>query len=142
MDFLNGMDPPGGASSAKPQPFLLSEETIAAARARAAAGQNGSNPSSSNLPASRNGNGTAPSPSTNKPRLQARAPAVVGDARTGMGAMGGGGSRTATSDLADFLKNSGPPEPVVQTRREEVPEKKKRFWQRGKSSGKTYGDLP
>jgi hypothetical protein len=59
-----------------------------------------------------------------------------------MGAMGGGGSRTATSDLADFLKNSGPPEPVVQTRREEVPEKKKRFWQRGKSSGKTYGDLP
>ena len=141
MDFLNGMDPPGGASSAKPQPFLLSEETIAAARARAAAGQNGSNPSSSNLPASRNGNGTAPSPSTNKPRLQARAPAVVGDARTGMGAMGGG-SRTATSDLADFLKNSGPPEPVVQTRREEVPEKKKRFWQRGKSSGKTYGDLP
>ena len=145
MDFLNGMDPPGGASSAKPQPFLLSEETIAAAKARAAAGQNGSN--SSNLTASRNGNGTAPpfgsassSSSTNKPRLQARAPAVA-DGRSGMGGMGGG-SRTATSDLADFLKNSGPPEPVVQTRREEVPEKKKRFWQRGKSSGKTYGDLP
>jgi hypothetical protein len=143
MDFLNGMDPPGGASSAKPQPFLLSEETIAAAKARAAAGQNGSN--SYNLTASRNGNGTAPPPfgsassssSTNKPRLQARAPAVA-DGRGGMG----GGSRTATSDLADFLKNSGPPEPVVQTRREEVPEKKKRFWQRGKSTGKTYGDLP
>ncbi|CAN9371419.1 unnamed protein product [Alternaria alternata] len=131
MDFLNGMDPPGGASSAKPQPFLLSEETIAAARARAAAGQNGSNPSSSNLPASRNGNGCKPVPLLLW-EMQGR----------GMGAMGGGGSRTATSDLADFLKNSGPPEPVVQTRREEVPEKKKRFWQRGKSSGKTYGDLP
>ncbi|KAL1794503.1 hypothetical protein ACET3X_007924 [Alternaria dauci] len=158
MDFLNGMDPPSGnAASNKPQPFLLSEETIAAAKARAAAsaaagtGQNGSNPSllsssSSSHPSSnhtvggsRNGNGNGNA--MDKSRLQARAPAIGGIGN-------GGSSRTATSDLADFLKNSGPPEGMMggRARKEEevvVPvEKKKRFWQRGKSGGKTYGDLP
>ncbi|KAF1941344.1 hypothetical protein EJ02DRAFT_206463 [Clathrospora elynae] len=141
MDFLNGMDPP---STGKPQPFLLSEATIAAAKARASA----SNPSlTSSNSTSRNGYGNAPAygtmssnyvssgaPHPYKPRLQARAPAV-GDAR------GGATARTVTSDLADFLMNSGPPEPPVQNVRavrKEEEKKSRKFWRRGK----TYGDLP
>ncbi|KAF1831957.1 hypothetical protein BDW02DRAFT_605243 [Decorospora gaudefroyi] len=138
MDFLNGMEPP---STSKPQPFMLSEETIAAARARA----NASSPSSS-VSTARNGNGNAApfgsvsstsvgsdAPPSYKPRLQARAPAV-GDIR-------GSGSRTNTSDLADFLRNSGPPEPTVSNvgpARKEEEKKSRKFWRRGK----TYGDLP
>ncbi|KAH7396913.1 hypothetical protein DE146DRAFT_614874 [Phaeosphaeria sp. MPI-PUGE-AT-0046c] len=109
MDFLNGMEPP---SNSKPEPFMLSPETIAAAKARASA-------SNSTLSSSHTATRTGPSQygaisSTSiasdahrsyKPRLQARAPAVS-DTRT---------SRTATSDLADFLKNSGPPEPPINT---------------------------
>lgn len=148
MDFLNGMDPP---TTNKPQPFMLSEETIAAARARA----NASNSSlSSSNTAIRNGStnnapfGTASTasiasdaPRAYKPRLQARAPAVA-DPRAGVG-------RTGTSDLADFLKNSGPPEPPPSSVSRSVSsaggkkddggqQKKKRFWQRGK----TFGDMP
>jgi hypothetical protein len=132
MDFLNGMEPP---SSSKPQPFMLSEDTIAAARARAA----GSNPSLSSGSTARNGapqfgsvsstSVTSDAPRSHKARLQARAPAVA-DVR-------GGGARTNTSDLADFLKNSGPPEPVAPPRKEEE-KKSRKFWRRGK----TYGDLP
>ncbi|RAR01783.1 hypothetical protein DDE82_006257 [Stemphylium lycopersici] len=137
MDFLNGQEPP---TTSKPQPFMLSEETIAAARARAKA----SNPSTSALTTPRNGNSSAPpfsavssstvasdAPRAFKPRLQARSPAS-GSMR--------GSSRTATSDLADFLKNSGPPEPPVSYSAPAKEEKKSRkFW---KSSKKTYGDLP
>ena len=141
MDFLNGMDPP---SNDKPQPFMLSEETIAAARARAAA----SNTSlSSSHTATRNG--TAPAfgqgssasvaseaPRAYKPRLQARTP-PAGDAR----AVVGGGSKTATSDLADFLRDSGPPPDYSRanapTKKEEE-KKSRKFWR----SKKTYGDLP
>jgi len=129
MDFLNDMEPP---TNSKPQPFVLSEETIAAARARA----NASNPS-----ASRNGNNVLPvsstyvasdAPRAYKPRLQARAPAVA-DAATMS-------SRTATSDLADFFKNSGPPEPPVSRApvKKEEEKKSRKFWSRKK----TYGDLP
>jgi hypothetical protein len=139
MDFLNGMEPP---STSKPQPFMLSEETIAAARARAAAS---SNPSLSSTSTTRNTNNPANSSAappfgsissssggSHKPRLQARAPASAGDVRSGA-------SRTATSDLADFLKNSGPPElPPMQQGKKEEEKKSKRFWRRGK----TYGDLP
>ncbi|CAO2655548.1 Nn.00g043510.m01.CDS01 [Neocucurbitaria sp. VM-36] len=141
MDFLNGMDPP---STSKPQPFMLSEETIAAARARAAASN--SSLSSSNT-ATRNGNGPAQFGATsstslgsdgarnyNKPRLHARAPAA-GDVRAGASV-----GKTATSDLADFLRNSGPPEPVKSagsTRKEEE-KKSRKFWR----TKKTYGDLP
>ena len=71
-----------------------------------------------------------------KPKVAARTPPVVGDVRS---------NRTATSDLADFLRNSGPPEPVGPppgARREE--EKKKssnmKFWRKNRE--KTYGDLP
>ncbi|KAI8935439.1 hypothetical protein NX059_008015 [Plenodomus lindquistii] len=144
MDFLNGMDPP---SNTKPQPFMLSQETISAARARAAASN--TSLSSSNA-TTRNGTGpgfgnvstssvSSDAPRAYKPRLQARVPAA-GDARTG-------GSRTATSDLADFLRDSGPD---VQPRNAsppvpfgKIPEEKKsrKFW-RSKKSEKTYGDLP
>ncbi|KAH7093335.1 hypothetical protein FB567DRAFT_557307 [Paraphoma chrysanthemicola] len=107
MDFLNGMDPP---SNNKPQPFMLSPETIAAAKARATASNS---TLSSTHTATRNGPGpygaisstsvASDAPRAYKPRLQARAPAV-GDVRAG---------KTSTSDLADFLRNSGPPEPVA-----------------------------
>lgn len=140
MDFLNGMDPP---TTNKPQPFMLSQETIAAARARATASN--SSLSSSNT-TNRNTNGAVPfgtvssasvssdAPRAYKPRLQARAP-VVGDARTGMG-------KTATSDLANFLRNSVPPEPVMSPangrKEEEKKSSSRKFWR----SKKTYGDLP
>jgi hypothetical protein len=135
MDFLNGMDPPGNS---KPEPFMLSPETIAAAKARANA-----NASNSTLASS----GTARNGSTNygamsstsvasdahrayKPRLQARAPAV-GEIR----------SQTATSELADFLRNSGPPEMPINAnagKKEEEQKKSRKFWR----SKKTYGDMP
>lgn len=175
MDFLNGMDPP---STSKPQPFMLSQETIAAARARAAASN--SSLSSANTAVLRNGNGigngngmgnggvsssygavsstslggsdgasSSPAAATrnyNKPRLAARAPAISGpggDGGRSGGASGGGigaGGKTATSDLADFLRNSGPPEPPVRKDDEGGGGKKgsRKFWR----SRKTYGDLP
>jgi len=137
MDFLNGMDPP---STNKPQPFILSQETIAAAKARA----NASNSTlSSAHTATRNGPShyTAMSttsigsdaPRAYKPRLQARAPSADDMAR---------GGRTGTSDLADFLRNSGPPEPPMMTpavgAKKEEEKKSRRFWR----SKKTYGDMP
>lgn len=120
LDFLNGMDPP---STSTPQPFLLSQETIAAAKARAAtATASNSTLSSSStavpirngtttgFPYNGNGNTTtsigSDAPRAYKPKLQARTPAL--GSPTG-GSMSG---RTATSDLADFLRNSGPPEPT------------------------------
>jgi hypothetical protein len=132
MDFLNGMDPP---STSKPEPFMLSPETIAAAKARA----NASNSTLSSTTTPRNGTSqygaisstsiASEAPRAYKPRLQARAPAVA-DTRTS--------SKTATSDLADFLRNSGPPEHVTPVVRKEEEKKSRKFWRRGK----TYGDLP
>ena len=150
MDFLNDEPPPSESSASKPQPFVLSPETIAAAKARA----NGSNSSlSSSATATRNfgavsgaKNGAAPplgfptssggeAVRAHKPKVASRVAPVVGDMR----------SRTATSDLADFLRDSGPPEPVRPppgARKEE--EKKKssnmKFWRKNRE--KTYGDLP
>lgn len=131
MDFLNGMDPP---STSKPEPFMLSPETIAAAKARA----NASNSTLSSTTTPRNGTSqhgaisstsiASDAPRAYKPRLQARAPAVA-ESRTS--------SKTATSDLADFLKNSGPLEPIAPVVRKEE-KKSRKFWKRGK----TYGDLP
>jgi hypothetical protein len=134
MDFLNAMDPP---TNSKPQPFMLSPETIAAAKARA----NASNSTlSSTMTATRNSPSqpsamsstsvASDAPRAYKPRLQARAPAG-GDAR----------SKTATSDLADFLKNSGPPESPMSSSvagKKEEEKKSRKFWR----SKKTYGDLP
>jgi hypothetical protein len=151
MDFLNDEPPPSGPNASKPQPFMLSPETIAAAKARA----NSSNSSlSSSATATRNfgavsgagngaGNGAAPplgfptssggeAVRAHKPKVASRVAPVVGDVR----------SRTATSDLADFLRDSGPSEPVRPPRKEE--EKKKssnmKFWRKNRE--KTYGDLP
>jgi hypothetical protein len=154
MDFLNDEPPPSGPNASKPQPFMLSPETIAAAKARA----NGSNSSlSSSATATRSfgavsgavngaGNGAAPplgfptssggeAVRAHKPKVASRVAPVVGDVR----------SRTATSDLADFLRDSGPLEPVRPppgARKEE--EKKKssnmKFWRKNRE--KTYGDLP
>ncbi|KAF3006567.1 hypothetical protein E8E13_006524 [Curvularia kusanoi] len=146
MDFLNESEPPSGPNASKPQPFVLSPETIAAAKARV----NSSNSSlSSSATATRNNgadNGAAPPigfPSSggaetvraHKPKVGSRAP-VVGDVRAG---------RTATSDLADFLRNSGPPEPVgpppgARNQEEKKKSSNMKFWRKNKE--KTYGDLP
>jgi hypothetical protein len=123
MDFLNSADPP---PSNDPQPLLLSGAALAAAKARAAGNSNGAS-------AGRNGvtspNG-ANEPRVNKPRLQAREPAA-------------GLARSATDDLADFLRTSGPPEPVngnghgrgeggekLRKEQKEGVGKKGRFWRR------------
>ncbi|KAF2449476.1 hypothetical protein P171DRAFT_460735 [Karstenula rhodostoma CBS 690.94] len=118
MDFLNSMEP---TSNSPPQAFMLSPETIAAAKARAAANKGGDNGHShtssltSLSSAPRNGmNGRTGAPQANisttvasnppragyMPRLQARG--ATSEPRAG---------RSATNDLADFLRNSGPPEP-------------------------------
>lgn len=148
MDFLNSMDPP---SNNQPQPFILSPETIAAAKARAA--KSGPGPANSTTPpgtAARNGmgsrSGKPPSaqpavisnsigsnaPRAVKPKLQARA-AATNDARAG---------RSATNDLADFLRNSGPPEPVRPPQdttmgKDEGKRTSSRFWRK-----KAYADTP
>ncbi|KAA8626428.1 hypothetical protein Ptr902_00787 [Pyrenophora tritici-repentis] len=121
------MEPP---SNTKPQPFVLSEETIAAARARANSTRNGNG-----VPPPKTGSTASiasDAPRAYKPRLQARAPAVA-DAATVS-------SRAATSDLADFFKNSAPPEPPVSRApvKKEEEKKSRKFWSRKK----TYGDLP
>jgi hypothetical protein len=124
MDFLNDMPPP---STSSPQPFLLSANTLAAAKARAA------NSSSSSSTTSRANSqfGAISVASKGKARLQARSPAVD-DRRGG----------SATSDLADFLRNSGPPEREVEgpeVPRNEGEKRRLRFWRRER---RTYGDLP
>ncbi|CAE6996608.1 hypothetical protein PTNB85_04959 [Pyrenophora teres f. teres] len=125
MDFLNDMEPP---TNTKPQPFVLSEETIAAARARANSARNGNS-----VPPPKTGSSASiasEAPRAYKARLQPRAPAVA-DAATMS-------SRTATSDLADFFKNSAPPEPPVSRAPVKEEKKSRKFWSRKK----TYGDLP
>lgn len=126
MEFLNSIDPP---PTSKPQPLILSEQTIAAAKARA---NSLSNSSPSSATAMRNGAAAAPDANrAQRSHSQLRAPAVA-DMRA---------KSTATSDLADFLRNSGPPEMPAAPARKEAPveqEKKRRFWR----SKKTYPDLP
>lgn len=148
MDFLNSMEPP---SNSEPKPFILNQATVAAAKARAANnGSNSSLPSSSSSNTVRNGVGsrsgkgpsaqsamitssvTSDAPRAHKPRLQARA-AAASDARVG---------RSATDDLADFLRTSGPPEPPAPApgatiRKEEGKRSNARFWRK-----KTYPDMP
>ncbi|KAJ4359801.1 uncharacterized protein N0V89_000357 [Didymosphaeria variabile] len=149
MDFLNSMEPP---SNSPPQAFKLSPETIAAAKARAATQKGGANGHShtnsltSSNSASRNGmNGRTGAPQANtptsvtsnpprggyKPKLQARG--ATSDPHAG---------RSSTNDLADFLRNSGPPEspapaPGATIRREESKPSKAKFWRK-----KTYPDMP
>jgi hypothetical protein len=149
MDFLNSMEPP---SDQAPQPLLLSEATMAAAKARAANNvSNSSLPSSSSsATASRNGVSSRPTKNASaqpalisssitsdalrahKPKLQARA-AGSQDTRVG---------RSTTNDLADFLRSSGPPEPAAPPpgatiRKDEGKRSNTRFWRK-----KTYPDMP
>ncbi|KAJ4347434.1 hypothetical protein N0V95_005436 [Ascochyta clinopodiicola] len=146
MDFLNEMEPPSAPPASKPQPFMLSQETIAAAKARANSSTSSLSSSATATRSNGGANGAAPPmgfPSSSgaettrahKPRVAARAP-PVGDVRA---------NRSATSELADFLRNSGPPEPVgpPQGARKEEEKKKSsnmKFWRKNKE--KTYGDLP
>lgn len=142
LDFLNSNEPP---PSNQTQPFVLSPATVAAAKARNA--QNASY-SATSLPSARNsttsprsGNPMSPPPGSmaspmsdapraNKPRLQARAAAGPREARS---------TRSGTDDLADFLRNSGPPEPPAPAPNATVKkeEGKRRFWRK-----KTYPDMP
>ncbi|KAF2689909.1 hypothetical protein K458DRAFT_412769 [Lentithecium fluviatile CBS 122367] len=148
MDFLNSMEP---SSDSAPQPFLLSPETVAAAKARAAKNSTtqsppGMSPSGAAPRAglgSRFGKGpsaqpavisstiTSNAPRAHKPRLQARE-AATGESR----------HRSTTNDLADFLRNSGPPEPAAPPpgatiRKEEGKRGSAKFWRK-----KTYPDMP
>jgi len=149
MDFLNSMEPSGGGSSA-PTPFLLSPETVAAAKARAA--RNGTQPppgappsgpaprvgansrfakEPSAQPAIISSTVTSNAPRAHKPRLQAREAATT-ETR----------SRSTTNDLADFLRNSGPPEPSAPPpgatiRKDEGKRGSAKFWRK-----KTYPDMP
>lgn len=138
MDFLNSMEPPSSTSS-QPQAFMLSPETIAAAKARAKNGSVGQIPSHmmpprNGVPGHSNQANMSTQISANssrgyKPKLQARG-AVTTDPRA---------NRSATNDLADFLRNSGPPEPPAPapSKKEESKPSKAKFWRK-----KTYPDMP
>ncbi|KAF2020954.1 hypothetical protein BU24DRAFT_416616 [Aaosphaeria arxii CBS 175.79] len=150
MDFLNSMEPP---KSADPQPLQLSGAALAAARARAAGGSNTSLSGSASGAPVRNGVGINPSvrtsghsaqisasitsdaPRARGPKLQARV-ASARDPRSS-------GGRSSTNDLADFLRNSGPPEPPAPApgatvRKEENKRSiNAKFWRK-----KTYPDMP
>ncbi|KAF2276739.1 uncharacterized protein EI97DRAFT_450048 [Westerdykella ornata] len=140
MDFLNSTDPP---PSNNPQPLLLDKETLAAAKARAAsaASNHSASASISSATASQTGStrrapsvqqsiistsisSDAPGVIPPRPRLQAK-PAGAREAIVG---------RSGTSDLADFLRNSGPPEPrappVAEQRREQPKKSNARFWRK------------
>lgn len=147
MDFLNSMEPP---SNSPPKAFMLSPETIAAAKARAAAQKPGTNghshsnsltSQSSTFRSGMNGR-TGPMQAnittnvTSNPRggyrAKPQARGATNEPRAG---------RSATNDLADFLRSSGPPEPPAPapgaTIRKEEKQSKAKFWRK-----KTYGDMP
>ncbi|KAF2110663.1 hypothetical protein BDV96DRAFT_527593 [Lophiotrema nucula] len=152
LDFLNSQEPP---SNSAPQPFLLDGATVAAAKARMSINQppkasSNSTSSTSTPTGSRNGtmpsrkpmanqlqptivsNVTSNAPRARGPKLQARDPASS-TPRNG---------RSATNDLADFLRTSGPPEsaapaPGPTMRKEEAPKSSRKFWRK-----KTYPDMP
>lgn len=141
MDFLNTMEPP---PSNEPQPLLINEAAAAAAIARARSYSNGaSHGGASSTVNQRNGptavkngkpnplfstNITSDAPRAHRPRLQAR-DAGSNDSRA---------AKSATSDLADFLRTSGPPEPPRgpaspppgSLKREESKRSAARFWRR------------
>lgn len=85
-------------------------------------------------------------PRSNKPKLEVRSAGVVRNARLDPFHSSG------TSDLADFLMSSGPPEPVQRPAQaptvgkggkpDKAEKKKSRFWQRSSSTKMTYGDMP
>ncbi|KAF2643603.1 hypothetical protein P280DRAFT_256941 [Massarina eburnea CBS 473.64] len=151
MDFLNSMEP---STDSKPEAFVLSPETIAAAKAKArvrAATSGGLTSHTANMSSPTNSrNGKTPSaqpttispnarsgaPRAHMPRLQARG-ASTSEPRI---------AKSATNDLADFLMNSGPPEPPMgrgapapggTIRKEEGKRSAAKFWRK-----KTYPDMP
>ncbi|KAG9599229.1 hypothetical protein KCU84_g437, partial [Aureobasidium melanogenum] len=85
-------------------------------------------------------------PRSNKPKMEVRSAGVVRNARLDPFHSSG------TSDLADFLMSSGPPEPVQRPapspavgksgKPEKAEKKKSKFWQRSSSSKNTYVDMP
>jgi hypothetical protein len=138
MDFLNSTEPP---PSNNPQPLLLNGATVAAAKARAngpsssssTAGKNGTNPAFPKVIPSASPGGvpsiipsTAPPPRSNKPRLQAR----------GAGAREAQVGRSATDDLADFLRTSGPPPEMERAppAKEQPKRSTTRFWRKRASA--------
>ena len=130
LDFLNDNPPP---TTSSPQPFLLSPSALAAAKARAASSSSSSTTSRApsqfgaisvaSQGASSNGKGIT--------KLQARPSAAE--------------ERRATSDLADFLRNTEPPEreqvEAPEVPRNEGEKRRLRFWRSGRER-RTYGDLP
>jgi hypothetical protein len=142
LDFLNTMEPP---PSNEPQPLLINGAAAAAAIARARSASNGTShggPTSSTVN-QRNGptvvkngkpnplfstNITSDAPKAHRPRLQAR-DAGSNDSRA---------AKSATNDLADFLRTSGPPEPPRgpaspppgTLKREESKRSTTKFWRR------------
>ncbi|KAI4717438.1 hypothetical protein E4T48_06351 [Aureobasidium sp. EXF-10727] len=85
-------------------------------------------------------------PRSNRPKMEVRSAGVVRTARLDPFQSSG------TSDLADFLMSSGPPEPVQRPapapavgkngKPEKAEKKKSKFWQRSSSSKNTYVDMP
>ncbi|KAF2468441.1 uncharacterized protein BDR25DRAFT_54792 [Lindgomyces ingoldianus] len=154
MDFLGSMEPPPVDN--EPKPFLLNSATIAAAKARANAAASAANASNSgtapSLTAAGNRNGVSRSgkpvsaqsafvsSSVTSEPLRARGPKLQARAAGTREAHAG---RSATNDLADFLRTSGPPEPAAPppgaTIRKEESGKRinAKFWRK-----KTYGDMP
>ncbi|KAF2193720.1 hypothetical protein K469DRAFT_550471 [Zopfia rhizophila CBS 207.26] len=135
-DFLNNFEPPPGN---EPKPILTNGALAAAAKARSSnnnailhASSSSSTPAVSNRnapvrlsvqPAIISSSITSEAPRAHKPKLQARA-AGARDARAG---------RSATNDLADFLRTSGPPEPAAPPpgatmRKEEGKRLNTKFW--------------
>ncbi|KAK6001306.1 hypothetical protein QM012_002637 [Aureobasidium pullulans] len=85
-------------------------------------------------------------PRSNKPKMEVRSAGVVRNARLDPFHSSG------TSDLADFLMSSGPPEPIQRPapapavgkngKPEKAEKKKSKFWQRSSSAKNTYVDMP
>ncbi|KAG9703141.1 hypothetical protein KCU73_g18216, partial [Aureobasidium melanogenum] len=85
-------------------------------------------------------------PRSNRPKMEVRSAGVIRNARLDPFHSSG------TSDLADFLMSSGPPEPVQRPapspavgkngKPEKAEKKKSKFWQRSSSAKNTYVDMP
>ena len=130
MDFLNTMDPP---SNNEPKPLILSGEAVAAARARL--------PINGGSPANGMSTGTVPKNGVSQQagKVPLQTPQTFPPSQRGQGPrnqarMAGARdatiSRSATNDLADFLRNSGPPEPIAPRAPLQKEESKRRFWRK------------
>jgi hypothetical protein len=149
IDFLRNVDPPpqndpkpilpngssqasssrNGATPAGAPPAMRAAAPVASSNYRSSPGSALSNNGSRMMTG---GSGTGSVPRSNQPRLQARV-AGARDARAG--------GRSEVNDLADFLRTSGPPEPVgpppgaAAAKKEEGRLRGARFWRK-----KTYAE--